>query len=101
MKHYNSIIKTVTVDINPLLPDVMYFVEYSTGKTRQFSHAKLLSGTYDFCQRIHNFINTGILCFADPTITTYKNGQQNVKQYHSYHFDKNIPGFMVGRYNNR
>ena len=74
-RKYNSFINCVTVDINPLLHDVLYVVDYSSGKTRYIFNCDM---SFDFSQRIHNFINTGILVFADPTITSYKYGFQNV-----------------------
>ena len=75
MKKYNSIILSVTIDINPVFHDVLYIIEYTSGKTRYIFHNEFSN---DFWQRISNFIYTGVLWFADPTITTYKYGQQNI-----------------------
>ena len=35
IKHYKSFIHSVTVDINPLLHDVLYIVEYGSGRDKQ------------------------------------------------------------------
>ena len=75
MKKYNSFIQAVTIDINPLLHDVLYIVEYSSGKTRYYF---LCDISYELNQRINNFINTGVLWFVDSTIRTYKYGMQNI-----------------------
>ena len=74
-KQYKSIIHCITVDINPLLHDVLYMIEYTSGKVRYIFQNEL---SFDVSQRIHNFINTGILTFNDCTISVYKAGQQNV-----------------------
>ena len=77
-RKYKSIIHCVTVDINPLLPDVSYMIEYSSGKTRYLYQYDMDKMSYDFSQRIHNFINTGILVFHDSTMSSYKYGLQNI-----------------------
>lgn len=75
IKHYKSFIHSVTVDINPLLHDVLYIVEYGSGKTRYIFQNEL---SFDVSQRIHNFINSGLLTFTDCTMSVYKYGLQNV-----------------------
>lgn len=75
MKKYNSFILSVTVNINPVFHDVLYIIEYSTGKNRYIFHDEL---SYDFSQRIHNFINTGILTSWTGTERKYKYGSQNI-----------------------
>lgn len=77
-KKYNSFINAVTVNINPVFHDVLYIIEYSSGKTRYIFHDEM---SYDFSQRIHNFINTGILTVWDKTVTRYKYGLQNIINY--------------------
>ena len=73
-KQYKTFINSVCVDINPLLHDVLYIVEYGSEKTRYYFLCDL---SYNLSKRIHNFISTGILTLADNTLSVYKYGLQN------------------------
>lgn len=74
-KKYNSVIKSITVNINPVFHDVLYIIEYSSGKKRYIFQDEL---SYDFSQRIHNFIDSGSLVLWEGTQSKYKYGLQNV-----------------------
>lgn len=74
-KKYKSFILSVTVNINPSFPDVLYIVEYSTGKNRYIFNCDM---SFEFSQRIHNFINSGIITSLSKMETCYKYGLQNV-----------------------
>lgn len=75
MRKYNSFINAITINYNPVFHDVLYIVEYSSGKNRYIFYGEM---SYEFSQRIHNFISTGLLVKWDKTERRYKYGQQNI-----------------------
>lgn len=75
MAKYKSFIDSVTININPVFHDVLYIIEYNTGKTRYIFRNEL---SENMSKRIHNFIYTSLLVSMDKTEKRYKYGMQNI-----------------------